>query len=70
MTVGLAGGKGERLRPLTADRPEADLRQAKPMVMLGDKPILQHHLEWLARNGATDAVLLRRVRSVRRQRGG
>ncbi len=47
----LAGGKGERLRPLTADRP-------KPMVMLGDKPILQHHLEWLARNGVTDAVLL------------
>ncbi len=47
----LAGGKGERLRPLTSDRP-------KPMVMLGDKPILQHHLEWLARNGVTDAVLL------------
>ena len=47
----LAGGKGERLRPLTADRP-------KPMVLLGDKPILQHHLEWLARNGVTDAVLL------------
>jgi NDP-sugar pyrophosphorylase family protein len=47
----LAGGKGERLRPLTSDRP-------KPMVMVGDKPILQHHLEWLARNGVTDAVLL------------
>jgi mannose-1-phosphate guanylyltransferase len=47
----LAGGKGERLRPLTSDRP-------KPMVMLGDKPILQHHLEWLARNGVTDVVLL------------
>jgi NDP-sugar pyrophosphorylase family protein len=47
----LAGGKGERLRPLTADRP-------KPMVLLNDKPILQHHLAWLARNGVTDAVLL------------
>ena len=47
----LAGGKGERLRPLTADRP-------KPMVLLNDKPILQHHLEWLAANGVTDAVLL------------
>lgn len=47
----LAGGKGERLRPLTADRP-------KPMVLLNDKPILQHHLEWLARNGVTDVVLL------------
>jgi NDP-sugar pyrophosphorylase family protein len=47
----LAGGKGERLRPLTADRP-------KPMVLLNDKPILQHHLEWLAGNGVTDVVLL------------
>jgi len=47
----LAGGKGERLRPLTADRP-------KPMVPLNDKPILQHHLEWLAANGVSDVVLL------------
>jgi hypothetical protein len=28
------------------------------MVPVGDKPILQHHLEWLARNGVTDAILL------------
>ena len=47
----LTGGKGERLRPLTADRP-------KPMVPVNDKPILQHHLEWLASSGVTDAVLL------------
>ena len=47
----LAGGKGERLRPLTSDRP-------KPMVPVNDKPILQHHLEWLRENGVTDAVLL------------
>ena len=47
----LAGGKGERLRPLTADRP-------KPMVPLNDRPILEHHLEWLAGNGVTDVVLL------------
>jgi NDP-sugar pyrophosphorylase family protein len=47
----LAGGKGERLRPLTADRP-------KPMVPVNDKPILQHHLEWLAGNGVSDVVLL------------
>ena len=47
----LAGGKGERLRPLTADRP-------KPMVLVGEKPILQHHLEWLAANGVSDVVLL------------
>ena len=47
----LAGGKGERLRPLTADRP-------KPMVPVNDKPILEHHLQWLAANEVTDAVLL------------
>jgi NDP-sugar pyrophosphorylase family protein len=47
----LAGGKGERLRPLTSDRP-------KPMVPVNDKPILEHHLAWLAGNGVTDAVLL------------
>jgi NDP-sugar pyrophosphorylase family protein len=47
----LAGGKGERLRPLTADRP-------KPMVLVNEKPIVQHHIEWLARNGVSDVVLL------------
>jgi len=47
----LAGGKGERLRPLTADRP-------KPMVPIDGKPILEYHLEWLRREGVTDAVLL------------
>ncbi len=47
----LAGGKGERLRPLTSNRP-------KPMVRVAGKPILQHHLEWLRENGVTDAVLL------------
>ena len=39
------------MRPLTADRP-------KPMVPVGDKPILQRHLEWLAANGVSDVVLL------------
>lgn len=47
----LAGGKGERLRPLTADRP-------KVMVALAGKPILEHHLEWLAREGVSDVILL------------
>ncbi len=47
----LAGGKGERLRPLTIDRP-------KQMVLLGQKPILEHQIEWLAREGVSDVVLL------------
>ena len=47
----LAGGKGERLRPLTDDRP-------KPMVEVGGAPILVHHLTWLRDNGIERAVLL------------
>lgn len=47
----LAGGRGERLRPLTDDRP-------KPMVELNGRPILEHHLAWLRANGVERAVLL------------
>jgi NDP-sugar pyrophosphorylase family protein len=47
----LAGGKGERLRPLTDDRP-------KPMVEVAGAPILVHHLRWLRDNGITRVVLL------------
>ena len=47
----LAGGRGERLRPLTDDRP-------KPMVPLNGTPILEHHLRWLRDNGIARAVLL------------
>lgn len=46
----IAGGKGERLRPLTSDRP-------KSMVPLLDKPILEHQLMWLRENGVTDVVV-------------
>lgn len=46
----LAGGRGERLRPLTSDRP-------KVMVTLRDKPILEHQIEWLRANGVTDVIL-------------
>lgn len=46
----IAGGEGQRLRPLTDDRP-------KGMVALGGKPILQHQIEWLRDNGVTDAVI-------------
>lgn len=47
----IAGGKGERLRPLTEDRP-------KPMVEVAGRPIIDYHLRWLAAQGVTHAVLL------------
>jgi len=47
----LAGGKGERLRPLTDSIP-------KPMVPVCDKPILLHQIEWLKPLGVTDVVFL------------
>ena len=47
----LAGGRGERLWPLTSERP-------KPMVLLNGRPILEHHLEWLRANGIERAYLL------------
>lgn len=47
----LAGGRGERLWPLTQDRP-------KPMVEVAGKPILERHLEWLRANGVKRAFLL------------
>ena len=47
----LAGGRGERLRPLTDTTP-------KPMVPLLGKPILWHQVEWLKKGGVTDIVFL------------
>ena len=47
----LAGGKGERLRPLTDTLP-------KPMVPVCDKPILWHQVQWLKTAGVTDVVFL------------
>ncbi len=47
----LAGGVGERLRPLTDSLP-------KPMVPLGGRPILAHQVEWLKPSGVTDVVFL------------
>ncbi len=47
----ITGGEGERLRPLTDDRP-------KNMVPVAGRPIVERQLEWLRDNGVTDAVFL------------
>ncbi len=46
----LAGGKGERLRPLTDDRP-------KVMVEVAGKPILGWQIEWLKSHGIKKFIL-------------
>ena len=46
----LAGGKGERLWPLTTSTP-------KVMTLLCGKPLIRYHLEWLKKEGITDAVI-------------
>ncbi len=46
----LCGGEGTRLRPYTYDLP-------KPMLLLGNKPILQHIIERLKKNGLIDYIL-------------
>lgn len=43
----MAGGKGERLRPLTLTTP-------KPLLPLGDRPVIDHNIEALARVGVSD----------------
>lgn len=46
----LAGGLGERLRSVIADRP-------KPMASVGEKPFLEHQLEFLKRHGVRHLVM-------------
>ncbi len=48
--VVLAGGRGERLRPFTEDRP-------KPMVEIMGVPILDYQLRWLQGQGVTDVII-------------
>jgi NDP-sugar pyrophosphorylase family protein len=48
--ITIVGGKGERLRPLTGDRP-------KSMVPLLGKPILEYQIEWLRESGITHLVV-------------
>lgn len=49
-TLILCGGKGTRLRPMTEDLPKA-------LVMLGDKPNLQHIIESYISKGFKDFVI-------------
>ena len=46
----LAAGRGERMRPLSDERP-------KPLLSAGGKPLLQWIVESLARNEFTDLVV-------------
>ena len=46
----LAGGLGTRLQPYTNSLP-------KPMLPLGEKPILEHLIEWVRKNGVKEIVL-------------
>ncbi len=46
----LAGGKGERLRPFTEDRP-------KPMVEILGIPILGYQLQWLQSQGVNEVII-------------
>ena len=47
----IAGGRGERLKPLTDTVP-------KPMVPLNGKPMLAYQVDRLLYNGVTDIVFL------------
>lgn len=46
----LAAGRGERMRPLTDAMP-------KPLLPVADKPLIQHHIERLARAGVRELVI-------------
>ena len=47
----IAGGEGQRLRPLTDDRP-------KNMVPVAGRALVEWQLEWLRANGVTDVIFL------------
>ncbi|MBU2637820.1 MAG: nucleotidyltransferase family protein [Nanoarchaeota archaeon] len=46
----MAGGKGERLYPLTKEVP-------KPMLPLNGKPVLEHTIEWAKQQGLKDIII-------------
>ena len=47
----LAGGLGTRLQPYTFFIP-------KPMLPIGNKPLLEHLLEWLKKNNGIDQIVI------------
>ena len=49
--LSIAGGRGERLRPVTDNRP-------KPMVEIDGKPIIGYQVDWMRAQGVTDVVFL------------
>ena len=50
----LAGGLGTRLRPLTNSKP-------KPMLPVGEKPILEHLIEWTKKRRSKINSYLRKL---------
>jgi MurNAc alpha-1-phosphate uridylyltransferase len=46
----LAAGRGERMRPLTSATP-------KPLLSVGGKPLIEHHIEALARAGIGELII-------------
>ncbi len=46
----LAAGRGERMRPLTLETP-------KPLLVVGGRPLLEHHLRRLAAGGVREVVI-------------
>ena len=49
-TVIMAGGKGTRISSVASDVP-------KPMIKIGDKPVLEHEIECLREQGFTDLII-------------
>jgi len=47
----VAGGRGERLYPLTQDLP-------KPMLKIANKPVLEHHIDLLKKYGIEEVYIL------------
>jgi NDP-sugar pyrophosphorylase family protein len=49
--LAIAGGRGERLKPLTDSVP-------KPMVPLNGRPMIAYQVDWMLSQGVTDVVFL------------
>jgi NDP-sugar pyrophosphorylase family protein len=49
--LAIAGGRGERLKPLTDSIP-------KPMVPLNGRPMIAYQVDWMLSHGVTDVIFL------------